>query len=465
MRESLLIKLRNNVSSHRSELFRKTPVVFEDPLYPVPMEWQAIIEYLYQTGTLRVPHATFDNIIPDEPKIYALRLWAAPSPGDGGNSIVEGGYSRGVSHDFTEAISKVIGEFLERYTQTVYRNKDLYRASIADMRKKKKYFLDLSVADQWSDWQKNRFPSRRFDDCSIFQWVQGRSLTRKKSAYIPAQMVYMNYRFIENEPIVRRPISNGAGGMFTYEEAVLSGLHELIQRDAFLFHWLTKQAPAKIDPKSLRNAEIMKCLADFARYKLECVILDTTHDLCAPSFVAVLLDRTGVGPAVTLGGGCGFDQEKAILRAMTEAIGVRSWLRTTRQKRAEPLPRMSDREPFTEDWGPTNRLLLWYGLETIPLIEPFLAGKEGALDRSRNKSFVSPQEEIDYLVEEFKKRGDGYEIFVYKAKHKILDDLGYVSVRVCVPAILPLYLMETYAPIGSKRLEGYEVNTLPQPFP
>jgi hypothetical protein len=71
--------------------------------------------------------------------------------------------------------------------------------------------------------------------------------------------------------------------------------------------------------------------------------------------------------------------------------------------------------------------------------------------------------------------GKGYEIFYYQARHKILDDLGYFSVQAIVPALVPLYLREVYAPLGAKRLNevpeklGFKPaekwNPWPHPFP
>lgn len=466
LRQRLYARLRRNTFTQFQETSDQAQLVLGNPLYPIPSEWQAIIEYLYRKGVLRLPHVTFDNIFPDEPKIYALRLWASPSPSDGGRVISNGGYSRGVSYNFEEALSKVIGELLERYPQTLYRDGELYRASISDLRKKKAHFLDPLLVDKFSESQKKRFPSRNFDTKSFFRFVKGQSLTRGAEAFIPAQMVFMNYRFAENEPMLLYPNSNGAGGMFSYEEAVLSGLYELVQRDAFLVHWLTDTPPRLVAPDSISNADVRACIDDLQRYRLDFKILDTTSDVGIPSFAVVIIDHSGVGPAVSLGGGCGFDPGKAILRAMTEAIGVRSWLRLARRgQKYGPLPKLLDREPFTEDWGPLRRLLLWYGADSIPFIEPFLSGEVAPVDLSKSRSFVSAREELAYALGAFASRGEGYEVFAYRAEHEILSSLGYSSVKVCVPELLPLYMMETYAPLEAKRLKLGVRNTVPHPFP
>lgn len=464
--QRLLLKVLRKIARHAPVAADRSPVFATDLRYPVPFEWQQIIEYLYREGALASPRVSFEPSLPDEPQLYALRLWAAPSKTDGEPVISLGGYSRGVSYDLDEALGKVVGEFLERYPLTLYRDRELLVSSISDLRKKGVDLLDPRLADQFSDAQKERFPRRKFDDQSMFRFVKGRSLTKNVEAYIPAQMIFINYKYAEGEPILRQPISNGAAGMFTYDEAVVAGLYELIQRDAFLTHWLTNTAPPVIDPDSLTDVALLDCIADLEHNHLDFRILDTTSDIGVPAFVAVLIDESGRGPAITLGGGCGLDQEKAILRALTEAIGVRSALREWQERREDKtLPEMADAEPFTKDWGARTRLLLWYDRKTIPLIMPFLSGAVVSLDPARDRHFADPKAELESILGECASRGEAYEVFVYQAKRRILDKLGYVSVRVCIPALLPLYLRETYAPLAAVRIKGKVTNTLPHPFP
>lgn len=111
-------------------------------------------------------------------------------------------------------------------------------------------------------------------------------------------------------------------------------------------------------------------------------------------------------------------------------------------------------------------------------IQFFLQGEQ----RSIEKSFLgvpekgmNPARQLEYLKKVFRRKGEGYEIFYYEANHEALDTLGYFSVSVSVPAILPLYMDESKAPLGNLRLQeacrelGYKpaenMNPLPHPFP
>ena len=451
--------------------------VFPEDTTPVPLNWQTIVQYLFEAGIIKEPKVDFEISFNDEPKLYLLRLWATSVSGltDGGADLMGGGYNRGVSADLDEAISKAIGELLERYPLALYRDSELVRASVADLKRSKAHFLDPFFVAGYSDFQKKEFSNRRFDDRSIFRWAEGASLMSGGKALIPAQMVFWNYLFDKSEPFLQQPITSGAGGMFTLTEAILSGLHELVQRDGFFIYWLNKIAPPRINHSSIKSPELLDLLEALRRYGLRVEILDVTSDLGIPAFASIIIDGDGA-PAIAMGAGCGFDPEAAILRAVTEAIGVRHWLRAIAETSGYfSLP--TPYKPFSVRLGQKERLLLWGNPNMRENLDFFLDGPIGSIEKRHPapEVFSSPEEELRHMVNIFKKKGERYEIFFFEAKHPVLEKLGYKSVRVSVPALIPLYLNELAAPLGAERrvdacgLLGYnpakEINDLPHPFP
>ena len=452
--------------------------IFENPLYPVPPAWQAVFDYLYAEGVISSRFVSFERLFHDEPKIYSLRLFSVfGKEATDGRAPSTPGHSRGVSPDFEEALSKVTGEFLERYPLTLYKQEEFVRASVNDLRKYKKSFLNIHALAGFADWQKEP-PGRRFDDTSLFHWVPGVELLSNTKALIPAQLVFWNYdvRREPVEPYLRQPITNGAAGHFTRTEAILAGIYENIQRDAFLIRWLRGMPPPRIAHASLRDETLKKTIAEFERYGFEVILLDTTLDCEVPSCTCVLIDTTGRGPAVSLGGGCGSDLERALMRGIAEAHGVCHWLRTqpygTVQLRADYKP---FRDPLIQQ---DARLLLWGHESMLQHIQPFISGKEVPVSHADSKyprEFASPEAELERVLATLRAKGEGYEVYVYEAQHRILKTLGYASVRVVIPALLPLYLNEMDAPVGSSRLSSVpsafghssesELTPWPHPFP
>jgi len=150
---------------------RYIPLAGQGSLSPY---WKVILEYLYRAGVLQTPNLYYGRIFHDEPKIYTLRLMIQLSDGILHKPRVCG---RGVSYDFNEAVSKVIGELLERYPLIFHKKSSVKTASVAELRKKKAHFLDPFSVDNFSPEQKKHDPRMNFTEQSRFRWVEGFSLT------------------------------------------------------------------------------------------------------------------------------------------------------------------------------------------------------------------------------------------------------------------------------------------------
>jgi ribosomal protein S12 methylthiotransferase accessory factor len=338
-------------------------------------------------------------------------------------------------------------------------------------------FLNPYNLAGFADWQKEKVAHRQFDDSSNFFWIETKELISNTRAIVPSQLVYWNYNtsLEPYEPFLRQPISNGAAGHFTSTEAILSGIYENIQRDSFLIHWLNAIPPRRINQSSFISPKLKKLVADFERSGFEVIFLNTTLDIPVPSCVSVIIDKSGKGPRMGLGGGCAPDMEEALIRSLTEAMSVYDWLRP--QKTFPEIDK--NYVPFHDPRiGQAERLLLWGRDDMFQYMQQFLSGPMQNLADAQAvfpNSFSTSQEELEHMIDIFQKKGEGYELYVYEAKHKLLETLGYTVVRVVIPALVPLYLQENHAILGASRLKtapiacGYtpaeKWNPLPHPFP
>ncbi len=441
----------------------------------IPLRWQIIVNYLYEAGLIASPKIIFEPLFNDEPKTnyLCLPLSSIENLTDGNSHLNHSSF--GVSRDVNEAISKAVGELLERYTLTIYRTAELLQASIDDLENKNFHFLNPFWAATFSEAQKQKFPNRCFDDKSVFRWAEGKSLMTGGRAFIPAQMVFWNYNLAPNEPYIQQSTTNGSGGMFTLEEAIISGLYELIERDAFLLYWLNGIAPRRIRKDSFKNPKFQELLHDIERYNIRVEILDITSDLGIPVLAAALLDRGKQGPAVILASSCGPDPEVLVARIVNEALLVRH---LQRRRMELPYPELPEfYEPFSLPIGHLDRVKLWANPKMINKIDFFLNGPIVSIEECHPHFNIpaNPSDKLSKLAEIFSKKGEEYEIFYYEAKHTALETLGYHSVSVNVPALIPLYLHETSALLGAKRIReaclnlGYKppgaMNSIPHPFP
>ncbi len=450
-----------------------------DASYPVPPQWQAIPNYLFEQKILTSPRAVFEPPFNDEPKLFYLHLQSQFD-----KTLTDGHdpqqlYNRGTSLHFEEALSKAIGELLERHFLSLYRKEKLVRSSLRSLKKKGVLYLDPANLAEFSEEQKQIFPERRFNDADEFFWTPGRKLGSSIPVLLPAQCVFWNYchHAEYHEPFLQQPITNGAAGHFSLEEAVILGIYELIQRDAFLIHWLNAIAPPRVDISALNHPDAATLLALCRRYHLEPTILNITTDIPVPTFAAIIIDRSGRGPSLTIGGGCDAKPEIAVVRALSESLGIRQSLRTqyTRTPELKTYRLSENYSPFREEIGQEGRLALWANPETLRSFSFFLEGAAQLWNDIPARTFSSKKEELAWLQGAIEKLGPQYAVYFYEATHTVLDTLGYHSVRVVIPPLIPLYMKEHAVPLGAARLKhvpeklGHRsraaFNPLPHPFP
>lgn len=428
-----------------------------------------IIDFLNKQG-LKGEAGLTDHRFNDAPHLFSFKLVITHEEGETDGHLIK---DRVVGHAFDKdsnlAVSKAIGEFLERYSLTIYRRDNLIRASYEQMRRKVWDVLDpaliAGVASSESEPDLDR---------SIFLWERAVRVMTGQKVYVPAQLVYWNYARIENEPLLREPNSNGAGGMFTKEGAILSGLYELIQRDAFLIFWLNSIAPPQIDPKTVPDDIFQSILKESWRYGFNVYCFNTTLDTAVPSVVVAVEDPSAKSPYLTVGGGCEASPAKALRRALEEA-----WAVYYGSRRHPPYSLPENYEPFRDSSvGQGERLRLWANPEMQKHFAFFISGKKKPYSDftfDYPSGFSSEKEELRFLVERVERLGPGYEVYCYFAKNRLLSRLGYCALKVIVPQFVPLYLKETLAPFGAQRLKevlkklGFKpaesFNPWPHPFP
>lgn len=446
--------------------------------YPIPPYWQEVLGYLHQAGVIHAPQFIMDPAFPQEPEFFSVYLPTSPiAPHTDGEE--PNPFNRGSSLNIQEAFSKAVGELLERYPLAIYRNKDFLRASTRNLQSRGYRFVDPEAVSHFSEAQRKN-NNRAFDQDTIFQWAWGRSLFDRHPVLIPAQLIFWNYchDFLEGgEPYLREINTNGAAGMFTLTEAILSGLYELIQRDAFLIFWLNRIAPPRIDVSRLHDGPIAELLKRCKNSGLEAVVLNITSDLGVPSVAAALIAQSGY-PKINIGAGCDGDPLRALAQALEEALSIRHWTMHARKYYGGPLPDVSQviNSPGFID-GQRMRIFFWADPANFRHLEFFLQGKSEPLESflSRVSSKSSPAQKLSHLMRILRNKGPGYEPYYYEANHPILKDLGYYSVRVIVPPLIHMYMRERNIPLGAKRLREVpallgcrptaELNTWPHPFP
>jgi len=439
-----------------------------------PINWLRLLDYLHERGIIGAPYfapRTFGN---DLPKLASAALYPpVRAENADGNKVSYSGYS--TARSIEEAMSKAVGEMLERHFLTQYRQNSLLIDTPARLHERGAIFLDPANLNRFLPWQIKQNPLFERSRESTFSWVSGTELFEGKGAYIPAQLVFWNYarRLDPPENILADQTTSGAAGHFTRNEALLSALLELIERDGFLVYWLNSLSPRVVDVASSRDPDIIALLEYAKRYRLELFFLNTSTEMGVPSLTSVVVDRAGDGPVISIGGGTGFDFKEIVLRSALEALSVHN-----SSVRGETIPVPKNYEPFTRrDIQRSERLHIWRGKMMYERFAFFLAGSSQSPKDfiGDAETYTSANAQLEHILGTLREMGPGYEPYAYEVRNDVLSTLGYHVVRVIVPQLVPLYLKENMATLDARRLReapgrlGYtpasSLNPWPHPFP
>ena len=388
-------------------------------------------------------------------------------------------FARSDSRDFTSRASgfsvfseevaflKCCGESIERYCNHVFfKNSVKYVGSFSNISQKA---CNPQEVASFSNRQRKENPSLKLDKNSVFRWTEGKSLLNGEKVLIPSQLIYLSYPRLKEEPIIYPSISTGAAGGGRLSAAIIRGIYEIVERDSYMIHYLNKIPSPRVDLKNINNSKIQKLLKIAKRYKLEIVSVDITTDLQIPAYASIVIDRTEIGKAISVGLKANLDKIQAIIGSINEAFHTRPWMRREYEKREGKIGRIK----LDEISSFIDRGLLWYPKAAIKKLDFWLRNPK-TLKVGGSQSELTSGEQLRYLIYLLKKHTcDAYFVDIAVPP---LKKFGYFVAKVIMPQLHPVYLNEKYCCLGGKRLyeipkklgfevkEESELNQYPHPF-
>jgi len=255
-----------------------------------------------------------------------------------------------------------------------------------------------------------------FDEGAAIEWSPLWSMTEERFKYLPTAYCYYSYPLPAHERFCWAD-SNGCAAGNSYEEAVLQGFLELVERDSVAIWWYNRLPRPAVDLSSFNDPYFETLQRYYRDLGREIWVLDITSDLGIPTFAA-MSRRTGEGPEeIILGFGAHLRAGVAVLRAVTEAN--------------QSLPMIIGRKNGSAPRGDED-FSSWLRTATIAN-QPFL-----------RPSSARPLQERDYTNQDHDDLKDDVEACVRIAAARGLDtlvldqtrpDVGLTVVRVVVPGL------------------------------
>lgn len=190
------------------------------------------------------------------------------------------------------------------------------------------------------------FPFVAFDDDLELNWVWGYSFRRREPILVPESYAYYGMQRINPEqPRFVFETSNGCALGSCLEEAILHGILEIAERDAFLMTWYASMAVPQIDLSSARDRTIpllRRRIEDESGWRISA--FDTTVEQRVPCvWVMAVNERDDPDAAKTVcTGGSHLHPEQAVRNALFELGPVLGSVSLSYAENADRVRRMVD---------------------------------------------------------------------------------------------------------------------------
>jgi ribosomal protein S12 methylthiotransferase accessory factor len=329
------------------------------------------------TGVVRSVSETL--AAPDESRLISIGCELADGRLTIGATLDSYTGSEHWSRDAAEAAA--IGEALERYSGSYVPPERILFGSAdelgGDAVEPERFAL-------FSDDQYRRggFPFRQFRRDTVVGWVEGFSIPEGRCAFLPAQLVFMPWeRRAAREVRIGHATSSGLACAATLEEAILLGLLELVERDAFMLVWHNRLSLPLLD---WSGDETIVRIDEryFAPSGLRYSAVDLSVFFDVPTVLGVAHGAPGALGALGVGAASAPRVEIAWRKALSEAFSVQRWVRDRALEEPERLGRPAATIDSFDD-------------HTLYYAEEARAGRAAFLDSSPDRREVGTVERLE----------------------------------------------------------------------
>jgi ribosomal protein S12 methylthiotransferase accessory factor len=372
--------------------------------------------------------------------------------------------SGGIGTTLTAALLSAIGEAVERYCAALYDPATFAVGGAAQ-------FPEAVGPDEFRFFSPSQhlvqgFPLAPWTSETVLGWVPGRSLASGDRRLLPACVVFVPYAGA-GEAEIFRGVSTGQACHPDRAQALLTGLLEVVERDACMIVWLRGLPVTRLrfedDPQlSAFHQQYL------ARPGFTYQAFDVTSELGLPAVIAVAEGPGPHGATFGVGSACKTSEPEAIEKALLEAY--HTYLFSN-----DALAEQPDWRP-AGDWSNVVRFRDHVRLCALPGARERLAMLLGSTrERPVRRGAVcagGTPERLAFCVRRVTEAG--LDPIAVDLTTRDVADLGLHVLKVVVPGMVPL---TAAAPAGgSPRLRtvprtlGHTIpdtqwNQIPHPFP
>lgn len=363
----------------------------------------------------------------------------------------------GKGDSLRESFHASLGETVERLCH-LYPDPDrLRRASHRELRRAETV-VDWKYVDVYNEAVIGDWVSEITRDTEVY-WTSGTNLLTGESVYVPADRVWDDASPSMDdwtEPPTYVWTSNGSAAGPSLESAVVGGIYEILERDAFVRVWSRQESPPRLD---LTDAPELHQFAseefDYGQYWIDLIGYDSPVDV--PVVGACLRNRREEMPNFIIAGAAHLDPETAVRDALREMAQIFTFFTKTAGNVDPDRLDIEDREKgFAK---PTIHYSLPDNFDDVSFL---LEGEPRSISSYSRPDVSGDRAELAFLLETLE-RADCTPIAVDVTTRPVYET-GARVVKVIVPELLdfaPQYAVQANHPV----FDGEDVTLKPHPYP
>jgi ribosomal protein S12 methylthiotransferase accessory factor len=381
--------------------------------------------------------------------------------------------SGGASTISTVARAKAVGEAVERYCSALYKIEELPLHSYhkAPFRCVPPEEFALYSKEQYTRLDFKFVP---FERTTPTRWVPSKEILSGEVWYVPAAMVYVPYTYyldLGDNPIAQ-PISTGLACHTSPEEAMVSAVCEVVERDAFTIAWQAQLSLPKIPPGSL-SLQNQDRVNRFEQVGYSVTLFNLTLDTGIPTILSVSRSEASGRPAMVVAAAADPSSEGAVRKSLEELAHTLKLC----QNITSNMARLVSEPGYTNINDQLDHLNFWCDRTNLPLADfLFASDKQIEFHELPNLSVGNSYEDLKVLLEQI--HSLGHRVLMADLTTDDVKALGLTVVRAIIPGFHPLFMGYNNRALGGHRLwtvpqklgfEGISIElgerSIPHPYP
>lgn len=359
-----------------------------------------------------------------------------------------------------DALVSALAEALERFIWFSDHSwlKHSERMSIREIARLGKPFVSPARFSGFSAEQRTHSTRLQLTDDSVFTWVRAWSVLNKEEVLAPAQ-IFLSGRDgqFKDEPMIRTPITTGLATWPTKEGAILRGILEIVERDAYMITWLNQLRLPRIGLEKLASSRpsLLNLIERCRQYGLEPRAIRLVTDAPTYAVCASVEDTFGNAPGITIGLKAHYDLPRAVEGALLEALRMRQTIRR----------RLDTDGPWDESKNPNHinhleRSHYWSQPGRNQKLKFLVGDIDDNLNRFVEVDARDDNEQLEKLLSWA--RSKNYDVVTLSLGKSRFNVSPWQVEMVTIPELQPMHQNEHYRYLSGERLKevpkifGYE---------